>query len=167
MHNKGQIYVHDIRKAVLLQAKQRLRRAGVQNAQVHSDKVRLRQLLKGRCDWVLLDVPCSGSGVLRRNPDLKWKFSIDRMQELLKVQELILDESMAYLKDVADIQSKGDSLGHPSRDDIIGRLAEFGGDKRKATQAIREEYHRKKNEEAKEEYNRKKKEKEKAAAAAS
>ena len=52
---------------------------------MHHDKVRLRKLLKNRCDWVLLDVPCTGSGVLRRNPDLKWKFDPDRMQELLKV----------------------------------------------------------------------------------
>lgn len=79
MHNTGQIYVHDIRKSVLMQAKQRLKRAGVQNAQVHSDKVKLRTMLKGRVDWVMLDVPCTGSGVLRRNPDLKWKFSLEKM----------------------------------------------------------------------------------------
>lgn len=42
MQNSGQIYVHDIRKSVIIQAKQRLRRAGVQNAQVHEDKVKLR-----------------------------------------------------------------------------------------------------------------------------
>jgi 16S rRNA C967 or C1407 C5-methylase (RsmB/RsmF family) len=41
---------------------------------VHDDKIKLRNLLKGRVDWMLLDVPCSGSGVLRRNPDMKWKF---------------------------------------------------------------------------------------------
>ena len=85
MQNTGQIYVHDIRKSIVIQAKQRLRRAGVQNAQVHTDKVKLREILKGKCDWVLLDVPCSGSGVLRRNPDMKWKFNIDKLNELLKV----------------------------------------------------------------------------------
>jgi 16S rRNA (cytosine967-C5)-methyltransferase len=46
----------------------------------------------------MLDVPCTGSGVLRRNPDLKWKFSLERMEELIKVQQLILDESVAFLK---------------------------------------------------------------------
>ena len=85
MHNSGQIYLHDIRKSVEVQAKQRLKRAGVQNAQFCHDKVRLGKDLRGRCDWVLLDVPCTGSGVLRRNPDLKWKFSRERMQELMKV----------------------------------------------------------------------------------
>lgn len=85
MHNTGQIFVHDIRKSVLLQAKQRLKRAGVQNAQVHHDKVKLANLLKNKVDWMLLDVPCTGSGVLRRNPDSKYKFTIERMQELIKI----------------------------------------------------------------------------------
>ena len=35
---------------------------------------------------------------MRRNPDLKWKFNADKMQELLMVQELILDESLHFLK---------------------------------------------------------------------
>ena len=60
--------------------------------------MKVRKLLKGRCDWVLLDVPCSGSGVLRRNPDLKWKFNKERLEEMRKVQELILDESRWFLK---------------------------------------------------------------------
>jgi 16S rRNA (cytosine967-C5)-methyltransferase len=90
MHNKGQIYLHDIRKSVLLQAKQRLRRAGVQNCQVHHDKAKLKEILHQKCDWVMLDVPCSGTGVMRRNPDLRWKFNLERLSELSKVQELIL-----------------------------------------------------------------------------
>ncbi len=52
---------------------------------MHGDKVKLRNLLKGRVDWMLLDVPCTGSGVLRRNPDTKWKFTVEKMQELLKI----------------------------------------------------------------------------------
>ena len=54
--------------------------------------------LKKKCDWVLLDVPCSGSGVLRRNPDLKWKYDPKRLQELLKVQADILEDSLRYLR---------------------------------------------------------------------
>jgi 16S rRNA (cytosine967-C5)-methyltransferase len=38
----------------------------------------------------MLDVPCTGTGVMRRNPDLRWKFNLERVKELAKVQELIL-----------------------------------------------------------------------------
>ena len=66
---------------------------------MHDDKVKLRSLLKARCDWVMLDVPCSGSGVLRRNPDLKWKYTNEKLQELIKLQHLILEESLHFLRD--------------------------------------------------------------------
>lgn len=99
MHNTGQIYVHDIRKSVLMQARQRFKRAGVQNYQIQADKAKLRKRLKGRCDWILLDVPCSGSGVIRRNPDIKWKYQPERLQELIRIQELILQDSINFLRD--------------------------------------------------------------------
>ena len=99
MHNSGQIFIHDIRKSVLLQAKMRLKRAGVQNYQISPDKAKLRKSLKNRCDWVMLDVPCTGTGVIRKNPDLKWKFSLERLKEMQKVQSLILEDSLNFLKD--------------------------------------------------------------------
>ncbi len=95
---KGQIFVHDIRKNVLIEARRRLKRAGIQNYQLNNDKKNIGQLLKNKCDWVLLDVPCSGSGTLKRNPDLKWKFSIQKLEETMQVQEQILIESLDLIK---------------------------------------------------------------------
>lgn len=46
----------------------------------------------------MLDVPCTGTGVIRKNPDLKWKFSEDRLNELVRIQELILKDAVGYLK---------------------------------------------------------------------
>ena len=46
----------------------------------------MRKQLKKKCDWVLLDVPCSGSGVIRKNPDLKWKFTEERLGALKSVR---------------------------------------------------------------------------------
>lgn len=45
----------------------------------------------------MLDVPCSGSGVMRRNPDMRWKFSLEKTREVVKVQEMILNESLHFL----------------------------------------------------------------------
>ena len=66
------------------------------------------------------------------------------------------EASMNYLKNVAEIESKGESLGRPSRELIIAELDKYGLDKRKAQQAIREEYHKRRDEELKAEYAKKK-----------
>ena len=95
---KGQIFLHDIRKNILLEAKKRLRRAGVQNYQLIQNKDELFEKFKGKFDWIILDVPCSGSGTLRRNPDLKWKFSYEKLEEYIHIQEKIFEESLKLLK---------------------------------------------------------------------
>jgi 16S rRNA (cytosine967-C5)-methyltransferase len=95
---KGQIFVHDIRKTILMEAKKRLRRAGVQNYQLNNDKEDIRRILRNKCDWILLDVPCSGTGTIRRNPDLKYKFSLERLEETLHTQEKIFEESLDLIK---------------------------------------------------------------------
>ncbi len=82
----------------MVEARRRLRRAGVNNYQLHNDKNQLKEILRNKCDWILLDVPCSGSGTLRRNPDLKWKFSIEKLDELITVQQKILSEAVEMLK---------------------------------------------------------------------
>ena len=96
--NKGQIFIHDIRKNILLEAKRRLRRSGIQNYQLINDKEIIKKKLKQKCDWVLLDVPCTGTGTFRRNPCLKWKFSLPRLEELLMIQEQIFKESLDLIK---------------------------------------------------------------------
>lgn len=98
MQNKGQIYLHDIRSHALLECKKRLRRAGVQNAQiVQAEDVKLKKLKK-RMDWVLADVPCSGTGTLRRNPDMKWKFDDEMVPRLVGLQRQIFEKALSFVK---------------------------------------------------------------------
>lgn len=94
---KGQIYLHDVRSSALEEAKKRLRRAGVQNAQyLFPDSPHMNKL-KGKMDWVFVDVPCSGTGTLRRNPDLKWKLSSEGVDELVLTQRMIFEKALAFL----------------------------------------------------------------------
>lgn len=97
MQGKGQIYLHDIRKSALFEARRRLKRAGIQNVQYLQDKEMLKKII-GKCDWVLIDVPCSGTGTLRRNPDHKWKLNAPMIEQYVQEQRAIAREACQYVK---------------------------------------------------------------------
>lgn len=98
MEGKGQIHLHDIRPFALQEAKKRLRRAGIQNNQiVLPDSPHLNKLKK-KMDWVLVDAPCSGTGTLRRNPDMKWKFDDEMVDRLVGQQRMIFEKALSFLK---------------------------------------------------------------------
>lgn len=99
LHGKGQLYLHDIRPTALMQAKNRLKRAGITNAQIAESPARLR----GRMDHILVDAPCSGTGTLRRNPDLKWKFDLAALERLVQTQRQIFAEALPCLKESGQI----------------------------------------------------------------
>lgn len=96
MQGKGQIYLHDIRDSIQAQARKRLLRAGVQNFQYLPTP--LTKKLHKKMDWVLVDAPCTGSGTFRRNPDLKWKFSMTTLQKYVALQKEIVQQALPFLK---------------------------------------------------------------------
>lgn len=98
MANKGQIYLHDIRPWILQEAKKRLRKAGIQNAQFVPPEDKILRMIRGHMDVVLVDVPCSGTGTLRRNPDMKWKYNDVMLERLIEQQYDIAAEALSYLK---------------------------------------------------------------------
>jgi 16S rRNA (cytosine967-C5)-methyltransferase len=97
MENSGQIYLYDVRKGALLQAKKRLKRAGIQNAHMISEEMLEKKYLSSM-DWVLVDAPCSGSGTLRRNPDMKWHYDEGEIQHLVALQKEIFSKALRYVK---------------------------------------------------------------------
>ena len=64
---------------MLSEAKKRFSRAGISNIQFHQDNLPLKKLLH-KFDWVVLEAPSTGTGILRRSPDLKLKFSAERLK---------------------------------------------------------------------------------------
>ncbi len=92
MKGKGSIIAMDDKDWKLNELKLRARKAGAHNIEtrlIDTTKVIKRQ--HGKADCVLLDVPCSGSGVLKRNPESKWTDSTDSIRELIEVQADILN----------------------------------------------------------------------------
>lgn len=98
MEGKGQIYLHDIRPHILKEAKRRLKRAGIQNAQILLPDDQKTPKLKKKFDWVLVDAPCSGTGTLRRNPDMKGKFNSEMLNRLVGQQRTIFEKALSFVK---------------------------------------------------------------------
>lgn len=99
MENKGRLLALDIAAWKLNELKKRARRNGihiVETRPITNSKVIKR--LTGKADRLLLDVPCSGLGVIRRNPDAKWKLSNDFIERVRKEQADILDRYPRMLK---------------------------------------------------------------------
>lgn len=92
MKNRGKIISMDIHQWKLDELRTRCSRNGIDIVEtkiIESSKTVKR--MEGSFDGVLLDVPCSGIGVLKRNPDSKWKLSLDEISRLEKLQEEILN----------------------------------------------------------------------------
>jgi len=99
MKNKGKLLALDNKEWKLKELNKRAARAGagvIETRLIDSTKVIKR--LEGVADRMLLDVPCSGTGVLRRNPDIKWKFQPEELERLKKIQAEILDEYCTMTK---------------------------------------------------------------------
>lgn len=98
MKNKGQIISMDIEAPKLKELERRALRAGVDIIKTKGITSGTIASLKNSADYVLLDVPCSGIGVLRRNPDDKWKLSKERIDTLVKIQQNIIQEYSMMVK---------------------------------------------------------------------
>lgn len=91
MKNKGKIISLDIQQWKLDELKKRARRNGVDIIETRPiENSKSIKRLEGSADALLLDVPCSGLGALRRNPDTKWKLSQKSLDELVKTQQELL-----------------------------------------------------------------------------
>ena len=100
MENHGQIFATDDDKRRLAPIHDRLKRSGARNVQVRTPKSVGSELddLAGRADLVLIDAPCTGTGVWRRNPDAKWRLRPGSIEQRVKEQAEILDRAVALVK---------------------------------------------------------------------
>lgn len=87
------VVLHDSRKDILEEAKQRLRRAGFRNFSIGEQHLR-----KNSFSIVVVDAPCTGTGVYRRHPEKKSQFSRKLLTTFSCVQRKILRDAVRYVK---------------------------------------------------------------------
>lgn len=98
MHGKGRVIALDVENWKLEELQRRAKRNGISNTEVRLIEPKTIKRLRETADRLLLDVPCSGLGVLRRNPDSKWKIKPDFLENIKKVQADILQNYSQILK---------------------------------------------------------------------
>jgi 16S rRNA (cytosine967-C5)-methyltransferase len=131
MKNRGQIYATDLDKRRLAPIHARLERAGAHNVQVRTPRGNENVLagLEGGADLVLIDAPCSGVGVWRRNPDAKWRTRPGALAIRQREQVEVLDRAAALVKRGGRIAYVTCSLLAEENDDqvraFLARRSEF------------------------------------------
>jgi 16S rRNA (cytosine967-C5)-methyltransferase len=99
MENKGRLIAMDDVEWKLMELRKRAKRAGSQNIEAKLvTGTKSYKRMKGKADRLLLDVPCSGLGALRRNPDIKWSLTPETLEKLRKLQREILLSYSPLLK---------------------------------------------------------------------
>ena len=99
MENKGQLIAMDLYESKLKQLKLRAKRNGAFNIEYRIiESTKVIKKLHEKADRVLIDAPCSGLGVLKRNPDAKWKLQPEFIDNIKKVQAEVLENYSKIVK---------------------------------------------------------------------
>lgn len=100
MQNTGQIYAYDADPVRFRPIFERLKRAGARNIQtLPPGQATALDALDGRMDLVAIDAPCSGTGVWRRRPDAKWRFTAEQLARRLQTQRELLLRGASLVKE--------------------------------------------------------------------
>jgi 16S rRNA (cytosine967-C5)-methyltransferase len=129
MNNKGRIIAMDSEAWKLEELKKRARRNGATTIEPRViDSTKVIKRLADSADRLLLDVPCSGLGVLRRNPDAKWKLQEAFLDNIKKTQAEILQNYSSMLrKDGKMVYATCSILPSESEDQVRKFLAAQDG----------------------------------------
>jgi 16S rRNA (cytosine967-C5)-methyltransferase len=104
MENKGQVISMDIYQSKLTELKRRAKRNGSHNIETRLiESTKAIKKLIGKADKVLIDAPCSGLGVLKRNPGTKWKLQPEFLEEVKTTQGELLDSYSRMVKPGGDL----------------------------------------------------------------
>lgn len=99
MNNKGTVIARDIHEHKVKLIDDTVNKLGTEIVKTQVfDALKVDETLVGKCDGVLVDAPCTGLGIIRRKPDIKWTRNTDDEKEIARLQLAILKSSSQYVK---------------------------------------------------------------------
>lgn len=123
MENTGEIIACDKSKGKVKIIKENAKRLGCKNiSPIINDARVLNEEFIENFDYVLVDAPCSGTGLYRKKPDIKWNKNIEDIKELSEIQLEILENAKEYLKVNGFLLYSTCSLSKIENEDVIHKF---------------------------------------------
>lgn len=123
MMNTGKVYAFDIHEHKLKLIEENVERLGIKNIETNiMDAAKLEGKYVEFADKILLDVPCSGLGIIRKKPEIKWTKNGRELQQIAKIQTEILNNAWIYLKKGGELVYSTCTLNKRENEDIIERF---------------------------------------------
>ena len=99
LNNTGEVLAFDLHEQKLDLIKNTSQRLGITNIKLEQmDATKLNSKLVGLSDRVLIDVPCSGIGIIKKKPEIKWTKKRNDLKDLVEIQRQIMDNAWEYLR---------------------------------------------------------------------
>ena len=128
MEDRGTVVAIDRHLGRLRMTRKSLNRLGFRSVRLlAADALTLPRLLTFNPDKILLDTPCSGTGVLRRHPEGKWKKNPDRIAELTGLQFQLLQAASRTVSQGGEILYTTCSLLREENEDVVERFLDSAG----------------------------------------
>lgn len=125
MNNTGEIIACDKSQGKTKLIQENAKRLGVKNIETRVNDARvLNKDFIDKFDYVLVDAPCSGIGLYRKKPDIKWNKDLEDIKSLAEIQLEILDKAKDYVKDGGELLYSTCSLSKIENEDVVNKFLE-------------------------------------------
>ncbi len=136
-NDSAKIYAFDLFEHKTELVKNNCKRLGIQNVTINAqDCTVLMEEFIGRADKILADVPCSGLGIIRKKPDIKWNKDTEDFENIIKIQKKILENADKYLKSGGVLVYSTCTLNKNENENVVMEFAEKFNYKTKTIQTI-------------------------------
>lgn len=125
MNNKGKILARDIYPGKLKLIEKEAKRLGIGNIETEiNDATQLDESLLEMADYVIADVPCSGLGIIRRKPEIKYNKTDKELNDIKEIQYKILVNASKYLKPSGELVYSTCTVERQENIDIVNKFLE-------------------------------------------